>query len=240
MQSPPSLPPKPISDIWRPDLVRLAPLTPARRAFRVFVIAALRLLSWLFLKPAIQGLENYPSDGPALIVINHLGDADSALLAFALPGPPPEALGKIELQSLPVLGAICDGYGLIWLHRGQPDRRAMRAALEALAAGRKVVIAPEGRYSLNGGLEEGGSGAAYLALKADVPIVPIALTGTENGRVYPNMRRLRRTPVTLTVGVPFRVANGADRTGALREATRHTMTALAGLLPAEYRGVYGS
>ena len=55
---------------------------------------------------------------------------------------------------------------MIWVHRGQPDRRAMRAALDALAEGRMVTLAPEGRQSVIGGLEEGNPGAAFLALKS--------------------------------------------------------------------------
>ncbi|MGH8246132.1 MAG: lysophospholipid acyltransferase family protein, partial [Gammaproteobacteria bacterium] len=201
------------------------------------MLGLLKILSFICLKPTVHGLENFPRKGPALVVINHLGDADSALLASALPFAP-DVLGKIELYSLPILGKLMTSYGIIWLHRGRPDRRALRAALEGLAEGRIIIMAPEGRYSLIGGLEPGGNGAAFLALKADVPIVPVALTGTENAHVYRHLRRLRRAPVTLTVGVPFRLANQADRQVALREGMHHTMRALACLLPVEYRGVY--
>ena len=111
------------------------------------------------------------------MVINHLGDADAPLLVSSVPVML-DALGKVELYDLPILGKMMDWYGVIWLHRGRADRRAMRAALDALAEGRILVIAPEGRYSLIGGLEEGEHGAAFLAYKADVPIVPVVVTGT--------------------------------------------------------------
>jgi 1-acyl-sn-glycerol-3-phosphate acyltransferase len=59
-----------------------------------------------------------------------------------------------------------------------------------------VALAPEGRQSLIGGLEDGNEGAAFLALKSGAPIVPIAMTGTENQNVYGHMKRWKRTPVT--------------------------------------------
>lgn len=131
-----------------------------------------------------------------------------------------------------------DWYGIIWLHRGQADRRAIRAALDGLAEGRIIIIAPEGRYTLTGGLEEGSLGAAFLALKADVPIVPVVVIGTENERVYGHLKRLRRAPVRLRVGEAFRIGQQAERREWMREGTRQIMAALASLLPDEYRGAY--
>jgi 1-acyl-sn-glycerol-3-phosphate acyltransferase len=235
----PSPPPKPISDIWRPELTCLPPLTRTRRAFRAFARGLMKTLVVLCLRPVVQGMENFPKTGSVLVVVNHLGDADSALLLSELPFAA-DALGKVELYSFPVLGKLMDWYGIIWLHRGRPDRRAMHAALQGLAEGRTIVMAPEGRYTRIGGLEEGGHGAAFLALKADVPILPMALTGTQNEYVYGHLRRLRRAPVTLTVGRPFRLAARADRRQTLRQGTRQIMETLADLLPPEYRGAYES
>jgi 1-acyl-sn-glycerol-3-phosphate acyltransferase len=131
-------------------------------------------------------------------------------------------------------------YGVIWVHRGQPDRRALRAALQGLGEGRMVAIAPEGRESLSGALEEGTRGAAFLALKAGVPILPITLTGTENWRVYGNLKRLRRPEITITVGKPFTLDAAGDQRLALQQGTLKIMQTLADQLPQEYRGVYRS
>jgi 1-acyl-sn-glycerol-3-phosphate acyltransferase len=182
-------------------------------------------------------MEKFPRRGPVVVVVNHLGDADVAVLLSELPLAA-DALGKIELFFFPVLGRLMEWYGFIWLHRGQPDRRAVHAALQGLDEGRVIVLAPEGRYSLAGGLEEGGHGAAYLALKADVPVIPIVLTGTQNANVYGSLRRLRRAPVTLTVGEVFRLETRADRREAVEAGTRRIMESLAHLLPPEYRGAY--
>jgi len=237
MQAPPS-PPKPVAEFWKPELTHLPRLHLARRFFRAFARGVCRTVISVCTWVDTKGLENFPRTGPALVVINHLGDADAPLLVGFLPAVL-DALGKIELFDFPFLGKLMDWYGIIWLHRGRPDRRAIRAALDGLAEGRVIVIAPEGRYSLTGELEEANDGAAFLALKAHVPVVPVALIGTENVNIYGHLRRLRRPLVKLKVGQPLVLAEQAGcQQDALREGTRQIMFALASLLPVEYRGIY--
>jgi 1-acyl-sn-glycerol-3-phosphate acyltransferase len=201
----------------------------------------LRLLWFLCLKAEVRGLENLPESGPALLVTNHLGDADTPLLVTTLPVEL-DAIGKIEMYDFPVIGKLMHWYGVIWVHRGRADIRAMRAALQGLAEGRKIIIAPEGRYSLIQGLEQGTDGAAFLARKAGVKVVPIALTGTENRKVYSHLKRLRRAPVTLTIGEPYLLDHKGDghpgRSRAAQADTQQIMESLASLLPPEYQGVY--
>jgi 1-acyl-sn-glycerol-3-phosphate acyltransferase len=237
MQNQPSSPPKPITDIWRPDLVALPRLTLARRAFRIFLRGLVKLVTFFTMRTTIRGMENFPRHGPALIVINHLGDADAVLLGASIPTTI-DGMGKIELNDERIVGPIFRAYGVIWVHRGRPDRRALRAALDALAEGRMLGLAPEGRQSLIGGLEEGNEGAAFLAMKSGAPIVPIAMTGTENENIFGHLKRWKRAPVTLTVGKPFHLLEQADRQKMLQEGTRQIMQSLANLLPEAYRGNY--
>ncbi|MFQ5615645.1 MAG: lysophospholipid acyltransferase family protein [Anaerolineales bacterium] len=184
------------------------------------------------------GLENVPDRGPALIVTNHLGDTDVAMgLAFL---PLPETMAKAELYDFPILGKVMEAYGVIWVHRGRPDRRALRAALQALKEGRMVALAPEGRQSLTGSLEEGTGGAAFLALRANVPILPVTFVGTENENVYGSLKRFRRGEVSMTVGAMFRLDPNPDRKEVLRQGTHKIMQTLAQQLPPAYRGIYGS
>ncbi|MCI0554353.1 MAG: 1-acyl-sn-glycerol-3-phosphate acyltransferase [Anaerolineae bacterium] len=236
MQNQPSSPPKPVTDVWQPDLVALPRLTFARRAFRIFFRGLAKLVTFFTMRPIVSGLENFPKRGPALIVINHLGDADVVLVGASIPTTI-DGMGKIELIDEWV-GPILRAYGVIWVHRGRPDRRALRAALDALAQGRMVGLAPEGRQSVTGGLEDGNEGAAFLAMKSGAPIVPIAMTGTENENTYGHLKRWKRARVTLTVGKPFLLREQADRQAMLREGTRQIMESLANLLPESYRGNY--
>jgi 1-acyl-sn-glycerol-3-phosphate acyltransferase len=184
----------------------------------------------------MSGLERLPR-GPALIAVNHLGDADAVLLLAALPIGP-EVLAKIEMLDFPVIGRLMDWYGMIWLHRGQPDRRALRSAMQAFEQGRCLIIAPEGRYTLAKGLEPGGKGAAYIAARAPVPVIPAALTGTDNDNVYGSLRRWHRPRITLTVGEPVDLLPVDDDHGVLDDNTERIMQALARLLPPDYRGAY--
>jgi 1-acyl-sn-glycerol-3-phosphate acyltransferase len=240
MQNQPS-PPKPITDIWRPELVALPRLTFGRRVFRTFLRGLSKLVTFLLLRPRVSGLENFPKHGPALIVFNHLGDADAVLMLAALPiNSPAEGIGKIELNDHWFVGPIFRAYGIIWVHRGRPDRRAIRAALDALAEGRMVALAPEGRQSLIGGLEEGNAGAAFLALKSGAPIVPIGMTGTENSNVFGHLKKWKRATVTLAVGKPFTLQEYTNRQQTIQEGTRQIMHSLASLLPESYRGNYKS
>lgn len=234
-----SSPPKPITDVWRPDLVALPRLTLGRRFFRQFARLWVKLLKFLFMDATVTGMENFPRKGPAVVVINHLGDADAVLVGASIPYMI-DAMGKIELNDHWFVGPLFRAYGIIWVHRGRPDRRALRAALDGLEAGRLIVIAPEGRQSVIGGLEEGNEGAAFLALKSGAPIVPLAMTGTENDHIYSHMKRLKRARVTLAVGQPFYLLEHPDRQVMLREGTRQIMESLASLLPESYRGNYKS
>jgi 1-acyl-sn-glycerol-3-phosphate acyltransferase len=236
MPDKPSPQPKPVTEVWKPELVRLPRLNPLRLAFRKFSHGLTKFVAWACLRVSREGLQNIPQRGPLLIVINHLGDADVPALISSLPFAP-DALAKIELYDFPVLGKLIDLYGVIWLHRGKPDKRALRAALECLAEGRVIVIAPEGRYSLTGALEEGTHGAAFLAYKSGVPILPIALSGTENENVYSHMKRLKRAQVHVRVGETFRLEeNASARREAMSGGTRRIMAEIANLLPEKYRG----
>ncbi|MEN8171293.1 MAG: lysophospholipid acyltransferase family protein [Chloroflexota bacterium] len=230
--------PKPTSSYTRPDLVRLPALTRTRKIIRWLLRGVVRIFVWSIIRLRVEGLENVPSHGPALLVSNHLGDADVIVGLAATPAYF-EILGKIELYDFPIVGCLMDAYGTIWVHRGQPDRRAIRAVLSGLAEGRMVAIAPEGRESLSGALEQGTGGAAYIALKADVPVIPIGLTGTENMKIYPDLKRFRRTPVSVKIGKPFRLKIYENRRQSIQKGTERIMQSLAQLLPSEYRGVYG-
>lgn len=237
MQNQQSSPPKPITDVWSPELVALPRLTFGRRLFRQLAHFMTRLIIVIFTRPTVTGFENFPKKGPALVVINHLGDADVVLVGAYTPIMF-DGLGKIELRDHWFAGPLLRAYGIIWVHRGRPDRKAIRAALDGLAEGRIVGLAPEGRQSVTGRLEEGNEGAAFLALKSGAPIVPIAMTGTENENIYGHIRSFRRARVTLKVGKPFFLRERANRQEMLRDGTRQIMESLAELLPESYRGSY--
>jgi len=228
---------KPRCEIIRPEITRLPPLTRIRRLTRCLIVWFLRRVVWICTRTSVKGLDNLPKQGAGLVVANHLGDAD-LVIGLAFLRRTADVFAKAELYDYPILGKIMEAYGVIWIHRGQPDRRALRAALQGFSEGRIIGIAPEGRESLTGELEEGTGGAAYLALKQDLPIIPVTFTGTENKRIYTNLKHLIRTEVTMTVGHPFRLVDQPNRKQAIQQGTLAIMRALAEQLPVAYRGVY--
>jgi 1-acyl-sn-glycerol-3-phosphate acyltransferase len=151
---------------------------------------------------------------------------------------PVTVLSKIENFSIPFWGWIFKWYGAIPVRRGQVDRRALRGALAALEAETLLIVAPEGTRSPDGALQPALDGMAYLAQRASATIVPLAITGqTAFGH---NVKRLRRTPVCIQVGRPFRVQAGGRRLerDVLHAVTTEAMYRLAALLPPAQRGAY--
>ena len=196
------------------------------------------LARWLarrLLRLTVTGADNIPPSGAVLLTMNHLGGADPVLVVGFAPRRV-VAVGKAEALRWPLIGWVLRAYGMIPLHRGQADRAALRALLQALAAGEAVLIAPEGRESRTGALESGQGGAAFLAQRADVPIVPVAITGTAWRAIWPAWRGLRRPCVTLTFGRPYRLPSDLRRQAAVESVMRR----IAVLLPADYQGVYAA
>ena len=229
--------PKPRSEVVSSSITNLPRLTLWRRVYRRVFVWFLRILVWVCTSTKVHGIENIPKQGPALFVANHFGDAD-LVIGLVVASVSVDTFIKAEIYNIPILGKLLDAYGVIWIHRGQPDRRALRAAFQGFEEGRVITITPEGRESLTGGLEEGTGGAAYLAYKAKVPILPTSFVGTENARIFGSLKRFRRSKVTVRIGELFWLDEYPNRKQAINQGTQQIMRTLAALLPPEYRGVY--
>lgn len=187
-------------------------------------------------RPQVWGVEHVPAAGAYLLTINHLGLGDPALPYVYFPRQMIVFVADKWRKVLP-MRLIVESVGVIWVTRGEADLGAMKQALTALQAGRPVGMAPEGTRSLTHQLQAGKPGAAFLASRAEVPILPAAIWGTE--QLGGNLRRLRRTPVFMRIGQPYRLAIPRRASPAeLTAATDQIMTRIAALLPPEYRGVY--
>ena len=183
------------------------------------------------------GLENIPTAPPYIMVTNHLAVFDSPLVLTICPHTT-RAFAAAKHKRNPVYAPLMTIMGSVWVRRGAVDRRALQEALDVLKRGEVLGVAPEGtRARGTYALQKGKIGAAYLATRADVPIVPLGITGTE--KIKHNLPRLRRTDVRVVVGEPFRLPeSGLVRNQKLREYTDLIMHRIAELLPEEYRGVY--
>ncbi|NMC84718.1 MAG: 1-acyl-sn-glycerol-3-phosphate acyltransferase, partial [Anaerolineaceae bacterium] len=124
------------------------------------------------------GVENIPSSGGLLVATNHLSRMDIPVL-FMIPNRPEmTALVTTKYLKHPLIRWFIVSANGIWLDRDTADFGAFRAAVKALEEGKAVGISPEGTRSKIGQLQEGKPGVALLALRAHVPIVPVAITGT--------------------------------------------------------------
>ncbi len=128
--------------------------------------------------------------------------------------------------------------GGIPIDREIADFTAFRAAQEALREGKILAVAPEGTRTRDGHLIQAKPGVAMLAMKAGVPILPIVYYGHEDYSA--NLKKLKRTPMAIKVGEPFRLElNGHNRgKDILQEVADEIMIEIARLLPEEYRGYY--
>jgi 1-acyl-sn-glycerol-3-phosphate acyltransferase len=127
---------------------------------------------------------------------------------------------------------------VIYVARGEADRAAMAESLKVLKANGAIAVAPEGTRSRKPGLQEGHDGAAYLASRTGAVIVPVAVWGHE--KVFDALKRFRRADVFVVLCPPIRLPPEAARarTPDLHGYTQQIMTAIARVMPEEYRGAY--
>lgn len=177
--------------------------------------------------------------GPLIVAINHVNFLEVPLIYSYL--FPRDAVGlvKVETWKNPLLAGLAWAWDAIPLDRNSTDLKAMRLALDALAAGRILIVAPEGTRSGHGRLQKGHGGIVQLALRSGAPILPVAHTGGE--RFWRNFKSMRRTRFAFKVGEPFRLRppEGPGGGRLLREEmTDAIMNRISLLLPPGQRGEY--
>lgn len=207
-----------------------------RRFIRGFLLPTLARV--LRLTVEVQGMEAaIPKSGPAIVIMNHRGGIDPLLLMWKIRPRYLCTMSKVENFDLPIFNTLMRLWGAYPVLRGEVDRRALEFTLKLLAQGNLVLIAPEGTRQPD--MIAAKDGLAYLATKANVPIVPV---GFENTREFPaNLKRYRPTHVTARFGKPFRFRTTGKRLPreTLSQMTREAMYQLAALVPEANRGVYG-
>jgi 1-acyl-sn-glycerol-3-phosphate acyltransferase len=187
---------------------------------------------------SVQGLENVPSSGPVILCYNHINLIDPFLALHVLKREV-IPLAKIEVYSYPVVGIAPRLYGVIPVHRGEVDRRALQASLDVLGQNEMILVAPEG--TRNDALIKGRPGTVFIAFHAgSPPVVPIGIDNTIGFPTFPFSRRWRQPGADITFGRPFRFRFGSKRPDreAMDRMTDEMMYTIAALLPAHRRGVY--
>ncbi|MDX3095358.1 lysophospholipid acyltransferase family protein [Streptomyces sp. ME01-24h] len=205
------------------------------------------LLRVLF-RPRIEGMENIPEEGAAIVAGNHLSFSDHFLMPAILPRRI-TFLAKAEYFTGTGLkgrltAAFFHSIGQIPVDRsgGKAGESAIREGMKVLAKGELLGIYPEGTRSHDGRLYKGKVGVATMAIRAGVPVVPCAMIGTYE--IQPAGRRLPRIkPVTIRFGEPLEFSRfeGMDNERyVVRSATDEIMYAILGLSGQEYVDRYAA
>ncbi len=184
----------------------------AERVYPPVILFARGVFAGLGLRFTVEGAEHVPADGGAVLASNHIGYLDFTFCGLAArpQGRLVRFMAKESVFRHRVSGPLMRGMHHIPVDRAA-GAAAFDAALEALKAGEIVGVFPEATISRSFHVKELKTGAARMAQAADVPIIPMALWGSQ--RVYTKGRkpsRRRGIPITIAVGEPFRPEPTAD------------------------------
>jgi 1-acyl-sn-glycerol-3-phosphate acyltransferase len=200
----------------------------------------IRILLKLIARFEIDGRENVPLTGGMVIASNHIGILDIIMVYFGIDRTDLFIPVAEKWEKTGWIRWLGGHLNFLFVDRFNPDLKALRKMIALMQDGKCLVIAPEGTRSRAGSLIEGKPGVAYLAARSGFPVVPVAITGTEDKVILGNVKRLRKSHITLTGGKPFTVPPlpKENRDAALQKYTDEIMCRIAALLPEKYRGVY--
>ena len=200
----------------------------------------IRALFNLVARVEVTGYEHIPRDGSYVIATNHLGIVDAPMAFYALDNWDMFVMIGEKWEKVAIFRWLGKYFNFIFIDRFNPDIKTLRKVIKLMEEDNILVIAPEGTRSRVGSLIEAKPGVSYLATKLNRPIVPVALAGTEDEVLFSNLKRLKRTHMTITAGPAFTLPplpkEGRDE--ALKQYTDEIMCHIAALLPEKYRGVY--
>lgn len=143
----------------------------------------------------VRGAENLPAEGPVIVTANHVSYWDPVVVGCAL-SRQVFFMAKAELFRFPVFASILRTLGAFPVHRHRLDRQALRRAQQELEKGHVLGVFPEGTRSNSDAFLKPHLGAALLAVKHGVPVLPVALHGTRG--LYGKVR--------VRIGKPLRFA----------------------------------
>lgn len=210
------------------------------KIYRRFLRAFFRILFRLLGPVKIVGKEHIPTEGPYLIAMNHVSILEVPFVAAFWPIAP-EIIGAADVWNRPGQALLARMYHGVPVNRGDYDRKALRVVIDVLKSGKILLISPEGTRSHVPGMQRGKPGVAYIADKAQVPILPIGIVGTTEDYIKKGFTG-KRPSLELHIGEPFHLPPVEGRGAVRREARQHNadvvLARVAALLPPEYRGFY--
>lgn len=203
-------------------------------------VAMARVAFRVFGRFEVRGVEAVPPRGPLIVVANHLSNADPPVVVAAVPRRL-FIMGKRGLFANRLVAKILKDIGVYPLDRDGKDAPALRWALKLLERDQALLLFPEGTRSRDARMHKAHNGVAYVALRSQAPILPVAIAGSEH------IHSLLRVPFPLCrmrvwIGQPFTLPHiqGAVSHEVLEGLTEMIMLRIAAMLPESYRGFYAS
>ncbi|GAA5037964.1 1-acyl-sn-glycerol-3-phosphate acyltransferase [Thermocatellispora tengchongensis] len=195
----------------------------------------------LLWRPKVSGVEHVPVKGPAIMASNHLSVLDSTFLPLMLPRRV-TFLAKAEyFTGNPITAMYMRATGQIGVDRSSAGaaQGVLDAAVKVLEEGNLFGIYPEGTRSPDGRLYRGKIGVAWLALKTGLPVIPVAMSGTD--KVLPIGATVPRiAPIGIKIGEPMTFSGDERQARTRREVTDEIMAAIQKLSGQEYVPEYAA
>ncbi len=209
------------------------------KAFRVAGRPFFRLLFRVLSRVEIEGTKHIPKQGPYLVTPNHISIFEPPLVTAFWPCEL-EVAAAAEILDRPLQAEIMRLYGTVLVHRNLLDRTLIRTLINRLAKGLPVLIFPEGRRTRTPGLVAGNTGAAYIAARANVAVVPVGIEGTF--QLWEKIKGHSRPRIHMRIGQPINFPavdlRSHRRREILNNRTDKIMHAIAQLLPQDHKGAY--
>jgi 1-acyl-sn-glycerol-3-phosphate acyltransferase len=202
----------------------------------------------LLFRPWVEGIENLPAEGPAILASNHLSFSDSIFLPLSAPRRITFLAKADYFTGRGLKGFLTKGFmkgaGQVPIDRsgGRASEAALKTGMKILGAGDLLGIYPEGTRSPDGRLYRGKTGIARMALEAGVPVIPVAMINTFDiqppGKLLPRIMR-----VGIRIGEPLDFSRYEGMSGdrfVLRSITDEIMYELMQLAGQEYVDCYAT
>jgi len=188
------------------------------------------ILLLIFFRFRVEGRENLPKKGPFIFASNHVSYLDPGVLGGASTRRLYFITGDHLYKNI-FAAAWYNSTGCIRIRRNEADHHAIRKILDCLKKGKPVAMFPEGTRSPDGKMQDAFTGIGFLALKANVPVVPCLIKGSERafGR---HDKFFRFTGVKAYIGKPIQpieARSGSDKKEARRVFSTTVMEAIVSL-----------
>ncbi|MEG0641087.1 MAG: lysophospholipid acyltransferase family protein [Clostridium sp.] len=183
--------------------------------------------------------------GPVIFISNHLSNADGLVLNKILKSYNPYFVAGVKLGSTSMSKLGLEMVNVIPIKANSADVEALKKCIQAIKEEKNLFIFPEGTRSRDGKMIEGKKGIVLIARKANVPIVPIGIWGTE--KLMPinddNMGEeiFARADVNVSVGTAFELPKfikGENKEDYSNMCLKKIMKSISNQIPNEYQGVY--